>query len=338
MHPRWRKEGYKTNVRENVAKYHPVTIEWYDLNARHVATFFWYAVIIVPFAVKSAGFRGSVYGLLTTLLKPIVSLPIICLLAYVAFLTFIAVTVGRDAGIWQKPPVVTATVWACTTGLSLLLYVGDRRKRDNTFRNRVVALLGPSTILAAVMGVSVQSIWWELIFVPILSILAFAVYSKRSSGLTFVSSVLLLAYAVGLISKVIVDWGSPETMRSLKQSILFPFWLTIGTLPYVQMLVVVERFRFSTGAKCKTVRSSEYGKDWPLTVDSAKLCCRFQAVWVEVNGRRYGVNGTAGAVLKMYGYACFELRDIWRDRPVGEGTGLKVNIGRLIQDGLALES
>lgn len=315
-----------------------MTIEWYDLNARHVATFFWYAVLIVPFAVKSAGFRGTVYGLLTTLLKSIIFLPIICLFAYVALLTFIAVTVGRDAGIWQKPPVVTATIWACTTGFSLLLYVGDRRKGDNAFRNHALALLGPSTILAAVMGVAILSIWWELILVPILSILVIAVYAKRSTSLTFVCSVLILAYVSGLISKVIVDWGSQETMNSLKQSILFPIWLTIGTLPYVQLLVAVERLRFRRSAKCKPVRSSEYGNDWPLTVDSAMLCCRFQAVWVEVNGRKYGVNGTAGAILKKYGYACFELKDIWRDRPDGEATGLKVNIGPLIQDGLALES
>ena len=31
----------------------------------------------------------------------------------------------------------------------------------------------------------------------------------------------------------------------------------------------------------KEVRSSDYGSDWPLTIDSAKLCCRFRAVWVE---------------------------------------------------------
>ena len=311
--------------------------EWYDLNARHAATFLWVSTILFVLVVKSADVRRSVYGLLTTLLKPVISLPLLGLLAYVAILSTIAVIAGRNWGLWETPPVVTATLWACTTGVFLFFALGEFLEGDNTFRSRAVALLGPSTIVAAVMGVAILSFWWELILVPVLFVLAFAVYTNRSNGLTIVSSVLLLAFAVGSISKVFIDWGSPEIMRSLRQSILFPFVLTIGTFPYIQLLVIVERFRFSKGAKCKTVRSSEYGKDWPLTVDSAKLCCRSQAVWVEVNGRKYGVNGTAGAILKKYGSASFDLNDIWRDHPNSEAMGLKVSVGRLIQDGLALE-
>ena len=36
------------------------------------------------------------------------------------------------------------------------------------------------------------------------------------------------------------------------QAILLPIALTVGTLPYIQLLVLVERFKFSRGAKCKT--------------------------------------------------------------------------------------
>ena len=320
-------------------------LEWHDLNARHAATFLWAAAIFMFFVVRSADVRKSVCNLLTVFLKPAILLPIVGLLANVAFLTFIAVTVGRKGGTWATLPVVTAIVWAFTTGLSLLLHLGEFLKGDNEFKSRVVALLGPSAIVAAVMGVAVQSFWWELILVPILSVAAAAlvslVYANRSIGLTIVFSVPLLAYVVGSIlptSMVIIGLDSdPETLRSLKQAILFPPTLIVGTLPYIQLLVVVERCRFSRGAKCKTVRSSEYGKDWPLTVDSAKLCCRFQAVWVEVNGRKFGVNGTADGILKRYGYACFELNDIWKDHPDDETMGRKVSIGRLIQDGLALD-
>ena len=93
--------------------------------------------------------------------------------------------------------------------------------------------------------------------------------------------------------------------------------------------------------------SSEYAKDWPLTVDTARLCCRFRAVWVEVNGKKYGVNGTARPLLKKYGFECPDLNEIWKDHPDkekwleasgtdGEDIGWKVSIHRLIQDGLAL--
>lgn len=231
----------------------------------------------------------------------------------------------------------SASVWALTAGVSHLFHLGEFLETDNSFRSRAVALLGPSTILAAFMGVAVLSFWGELILIPVLSVLVLVVNANRSNGLTIVCSVLLLIYVGGSISMVIIDWRATETMRSLRQAILFPFVLTIGTLPYIQLLVVAERIRFGRGTKCKTVRASDYGNDWPLTVTSAKLCCKFQAVWVEVNGRKYGLNGMAPGILEKYGYACFELNDIWRDNPDSETMGLKINIGRLIRDGLALE-
>ena len=312
-------------------------LEWHDLNARDAATFLAVAALLIFSVVKSADVRRSFYGLLTTFLKPAILLPIVGLLAYVAFLTFVAVITGRKLGLWQTLPIVTATVWAFTTGISLLLNLGEFIETDNVFRSRAVALLGPSTIVAAFMGVAVLSFWGELILIPILSVLVLVVNANRSNCLTIVCSVLLLIYVGGSISMVIFDWGCPETMRSLKQAILFPLILGIGTLPYIQGLVAFERFSFSRGSQYKTVRASDYGNDWPLTVASAKLCCRFQGVWVEVNGRKYGLNGIAPGILKRYGFTCFELNDIWRDNPDSEAMGLKVNIDRLIQEGLALE-
>ncbi len=317
-------------------------LEWHDLNARHAASFLWVTVTII-FVVRSADGRRSVYKLLktllATLLKPAISLLMVGLLANVAFLTSIAVIVGRKAGMWETLPVVTTIVWAFTTGFSLLFQLGDFIEGDNTFLSRAVALLGPSTIVAEIMGVAILPFWWELILVPILVFLAIALNLNRSTALRNVSTVLLSAYAVGLTSKVIIDLVADlGTLQSLGQAIILPLVLTVGTLPYIQLIVVVERFRFSMTAKCKRVRSNEYGKDWPLTVASAELCYKSQAVWVEVNGRKYGVNGFAGPILKSYGYACFDLDEILRNHPDSEVMGQKVSIHRLNQDGLALES
>ena len=311
--------------------------EWHDLNTRDAATFLSVAAVLILFTVISAEVRRSVYGLLKVLLQPIILLSIIGLLAHVALLTFIAVILGRKVGLWQTAPVVTASVWALTAGVSHLFHLGEFIETDNTFSSRAVALLGPSSILAAFMGVAVLSFWGELILIPVLSVLVLVVNANRSNGLTIVCSILLLIYVGGSVSMVIADWGRPETMRALKQSILLPVALTIGTLPYIQLLVVLERFRFSRGVQCKAVRASDYGDEWPLTVASAKLCCRSQKVWVEVNGRKYGVNGGVEGLLRKYGYACFELNDIWRDNPDGGVMGVKVSTGRLVREGFALE-
>ena len=55
--------------------------------------------------------------------EPTISLLIVGLLANVIFLTFIAAIVGREVGLWETLPVVTAIVWALTTGFSLLLHL-----------------------------------------------------------------------------------------------------------------------------------------------------------------------------------------------------------------------
>ena len=81
---------------------------------------------------------------------------------------------------------------------------------------------------------------WELLLIPILFVLVIAVYANRSTVLTIVSSALLMAYAVGLISGVIIDLvNDPGTWRSVTQAILLPIALTVGTLPYIQLLVLV---------------------------------------------------------------------------------------------------
>ncbi len=216
-------------------------LEWHDLNARHEATLLWLAAMLIIGIAGSAEARRSVCDLLKMLLEPTISLLIVGLLANVIFLTFIAAIVGREVGLWETLPVVTAIVWALTTGFSLFLHLGELLEGDNAFRSRVFRILGPSTVVAEIVGVSVLAFWWELLLIPILFVLVIAVYANRSTVLTIVSSALLMAYAVGLISGVIIDLvNDPGTWRSVTQAILLPIALTVGTLPYIQLLVLVQ--------------------------------------------------------------------------------------------------
>ena len=70
-------------------------------------------------------------------------------------------------------------------------------------------------------------------------------------------------------------------------------------------------------------------------VDSAKLCAKHGAVWVEVNSKKYGVNGWSTTLLKGWGHTCLDLEEIWKDDPTVKG--LKISPHRLIQDGQVLE-
>ena len=323
-------------------------LEWHDLNARHQAIALWWAVILVIAMIKSPEFRRSIRSLIRSLLSPSILVPMLGLLAYVTLLTVLGVTSGRIVGLWKTLPVVTAALWLLTTGFSLLLHVGDFLRTDNEFRSRAIAILVPSTIFTQVAGVAILHFVWELFLVPVLVILVYAAHANQTPSLTNFSRGLLAFYAIALITLVAINlFVNPEDWRNLLQAILFPIFLTIGTLPYIKLLTVWERIKFTRSANCKIVRSSDYGPDWPLTVDSAKLCCKGPAVWVEVNDMKYGVNGFAGPILQGWGHAVHDLNDIWKDHPQrqdlirisgtdDEATRWKVSVGRLIQDGLDL--
>jgi hypothetical protein len=76
------------------------------------------------------------------------------------------------------------------------------------------------------------------------------------------------------------------------------------------------------------VSRSDFGSNWPLTVESGTLACEGAgAVTFTTSGTTYAVNGMAQG---MDQYA--EIDPIWAD----EGGGLKKNIGPLIDRGLSL--
>lgn len=259
-------------------------------------------------------------------------------LIFVVILTILAVIVGRQVGLWENLPVVTATIWFLTSGFSLLFSLGQAAEDKGLFRGKIKAVLVPSGVVAALCNIAIFPFWLEFLIFPILSAFIAISIIQSSQPSASVARFFLSIYVIVLIfvaAKGLVE--SPETWMPLAQGILLPIWLTVGSLPYLSLLITAERYRFDSGAKCKIVREADYGTDWPLTVDSAKLCFRsgHRAVWVEVDGTRYGVNGTAKSVLRKNGYKCRDIEEIWKDDPIFDGA--KVSIHRLLQDGFALE-
>ena len=152
---------------------------------------------------------------------------------------------------------------------------------------------------------------------------------------SYVAVSLLATYTIAIVSLAVKDVITDlATWKALAQAVLLPIWLTVGTLPYMRCLVLFERWRLLFRCPSKTVRSTDYGQDWPLIVDSARLCAKHGAVWVEVNGRKYGVNGASKTMLPRWGHSCFDFDEVWKSHPTIYG--VKVNTHRLIQDGLAL--
>ena len=87
-----------------------------------------------------------------------------------------------------------------------------------------------------------------------------------------------------------------------------------------------------------TVKESDYGSRWPLTVPEGMLTCeRGGNVFLTVDDKHYGVNGTGAIyVRRNYPNSYRDIRAIWKDNPDPDAVGPKVSIGPLIRDGLNL--
>lgn len=314
-------------------------IEWYDLNARHEAMFLWLGGILLFTMAKSGGVRKSILRLLKSFIRPVILGPVLGLFIVVAGLAIAAVTFGRTVGLWEIWPVISVVIWGVTSGMGILLNYDKFLRREGEFR-RATAVVTPATVLVAFTSIAILPFWWEIGLLPVLAVLSIiAVYCAGKVDhlqVSHVSVSLLAAYTIAIVSLAIKNIiTDPTTWTAVSQAALLPIWLTVGTLPYMRCLVLFERWRFLFRCPSKTLRSTEYGQDWPLIVDSARLCAKHGAVWVEVNGRKYGVNGASKAMLPSWGHSCFDFEEVWRDHPVIDG--VKIGIHRLIQDGLSLE-
>lgn len=88
----------------------------------------------------------------------------------------------------------------------------------------------------------------------------------------------------------------------------------------------------STSGAEQDVTRNDFGKEWPLTVESGTLRCDASSVTFESRGTTYAVNGTAQGRASSEGWT--EIDAIWADDPSVPGT--KINIGPLLNRGLEL--
>ena len=86
----------------------------------------------------------------------------------------------------------------------------------------------------------------------------------------------------------------------------------------------------STAPNFAFLKASDYGDDWPFTVERGELECRRGALvtFFANNGVTYGLNGTAQAA----GYPSID--PIWKNNPKIPGT--KISVGYILQRGLDL--
>ena len=238
---------------------------------------------------------------------------------------------------------VATIFWFFSSGFSLFLNLGKFYERGTAFLRKALQVFGPAGAVTALVDFSILPLWWELSLFPIVTILfliselgySLGVSKEDARPAVTIAKGLLIAYLLALVLLAATGlFQNPNTWGGLVQTFWVPAFLTIGALPYLKLVMVGDKIQFDLSAARKTVRSVDYGSSWPLTVDSATLCFKSQAVWVEVDREKFGLNGISKTtMLSRFGHACFDLEVIWKEHPDG---GRKVDISPLIRDGMAL--
>ena len=265
----------------------------------------------------------------------------------------IAVLLGSLVDYWDVLPVFSALTWTLASGTSILFRLGDFQEKSGTSFRTIKQTLGPPTIIAAFVGFSVLPLPYEIGLLPVVTVVVLIDATARSRNeyaiVTRITSPLIISYAIFLIALAVRDVLSDiENLKVLSGSILLPLWMTICGVVYMMSLAALDRVSYRRKSRSKVIRKEDYGDRWPLTVESAKLCCRASAVWIEVGKNKYPLNGTAKTFLPKRGIECLELEDIWREDPAWESiretlggadevAPMRVSISGLIRDGLSLE-
>ena len=293
------------------------------------------------------------WGVLATLYDRTVAVLFLGMFIAALVSVAIAVLLGNLVDYWDVLPVFSAFTWTIATGVSILFRFEEFQEHSGASLRTIKQALSLPTIIAAFAGFSVLPLPYEIVLLPVVTtvVITDAIARSRDERVTVtrITTPLIISYAMFLIALAVRDVLSDiENLKAISNSIILPLWMTVCAVGYMRVLIASERISYQRKSVSRVIRKADYGDRWPLIVDSAKLCCSATAVWIEVEKKKYPLNGTAKTLLPNRGFECRDLEDIWREDPAWESiretlggadelAPLRVSIGGLIRDGLSLE-
>ena len=220
--------------------------DFYDLNARHIAILLWTAVFLAFCLFKSpTRIWKCVLGLITAFAEPMVLLVITGLVSVVLIVIVATEALKWVVGVAEPVPLVATTFWFFSSGFSLLLNLGRFYEGGTAFLRKAVEVFGPAGAVTALVEFSILPLWWELSFFPILTVLflisewgySLGVSKTDARPAVIIAKVLLIVYLVALITLAAKGlFQNPNSWGGLVQTFLVPAFLTIGALPYLELV------------------------------------------------------------------------------------------------------
>jgi len=304
------------------------------LNSREDAALLCVLVIFGFVAIKDPRRTGgSILWLVRAALHPRIVLLFGAAALYSAGIIYAAST----ATLWHSGALKETIYWFVGTATVLIGgAVTQTAPVDSRMVRRVLRRVFAITVLIEfIANVYTLPLGYELIFVP----LTFLLVATRSIGstarggderirhlfdvlLTIIGSV----YLVYFIVRAVGDLDAFLTRDNAEEFLVGPV-LTITLLPFLYCVAWLSRREQIGPTRSMPVSHSQFGGEWPFTVKEGILRGRGRGITFKAMGEEYAVNGVA----KGQGFK--DIDAIWADDPT---TGLKKNIGPIIEQGLKL--
>lgn len=215
------------------------------LNNREIATGVWLLAFFIWASTKKE-VRESFRAVVAVFLSRFILVPVILMVSYIALLL-----IGMESiGLWENHQVKNVVFWFFTAAMYSFFKVTKAAEDKHYFSHAVRDNLKIIVVLQFVISLYTFSLWVELIFVPVISILvAVMTYAQSNekykpaeklvSKLVEGIGLFIIAYTVYMI---FADFGELAQTKSI-YDLLVPTTLSIMLLPFLYLLATYTSYQ-----------------------------------------------------------------------------------------------
>ena len=213
-------------------------------STREIASGIYLTLLLAWLISKKDGAR-AVIALLKTVFKPIIIIPVFCLLGYAALLVY-----GLHfIPFWEWVLLKDVVIWVLFVATPICFKAGTRKIKDYPFKRMIIDNFLWSAILEFFVGAFTFSFLTEMIVLPVFTLIAILKdydrenpkhmqYQKVFDGIASVAGLLLLFFT----AKEAVTTITKDGAVSLLVSFSIPAIFAVAFLPVVYALAVTAKY------------------------------------------------------------------------------------------------